>query len=329
MNGANPIREVARHGRASVLRWLARMSRRRVGLVLVLHGVAAETGDRRNEIVPPIGRHDLERHVRHLRRHYEVVAPSTIQASVARRLRGQRIPVALTFDDDLASHAEEAAPVLRRFGVPAAFFVCGASLDTSDRFWWEDLQVALDRGALDPSDMSGVAPEITEAAVARHDRGPARLAAAIEELSPEARAVIARALRQRVGALPPTAGLRREAVGALADAGFEVGFHTFRHDRLPPLDDAALDAALRDGRAAVEAVIGRPLTALSYPHGRADGRVAAAAARHGFLVGFTGDSRVVTESDDPLLMPRIEPTAASPGAFAMQMSRFASGHLPP
>ena len=327
MPGVSPIRELARHLRAFVLRWRARLSGRSLGIVLLYHGVAPETGDRRREIVPPIGRRALEHHLRHLRRHYEIVAPSTIRSAGARRRRGQRIPVALTFDDDLASHVEEAAPLLERFSAPAAFFVCGASLEAADRFWWEDLQEALDRGLLEASELEALPSDVVQAALVGHARAAARLAGAIQELSPAARARLARALRLRVGDPPATAGLRQKGVRALADGGFEVGFHTVRHDQLPALDDAALEAALRDGRAAVEEAAGQPVTSLSYPHGRGDERVAAAAARHGFVTGFVAGARSVTQADDPLLLPRVEPTAASPGAFAMQMARLACGQL--
>lgn len=320
-------REAARHVRAFVLACLARLSDRRVGLVLVYHGVAGGTGDARTEIVPAIGAGALDRHVRHLRRRYLLVPPSAIPEAVATRRRGQRVPVALTFDDDLASHAALAAPILRGLSAPAAFFVCGASLDAPHRFWWEDLQEAIDGRLVGAADLSGLPTELVGAALARSNRAAARLAAALEELTPTARDGVAQTLRERAGPPPADAGLRATAVRELVDSGFELGFHTLRHDRLPPLDEDGLAAALDDGRGRVEAAAGRALTSISYPHGRADDRVAAAARAAGFELGFTGGERAVTAGDDPLLVPRIQPVSASQGAFAVQMARFASGRL--
>ncbi len=54
--------------------------------------------------------------------------------------------------------------------------------------------------------------------------------------------------------------MRAADVAALAAAGLEIGFHTLRHDVLPALDDAALEAALRDGREALERPAGREIT---------------------------------------------------------------------
>ena len=320
-------RELARHARGLAYRWLARASGRKVGVVLVHHGVAAETGDRRTEIVPPIGRVALERQVRHLRRSYALVPPSALRAAAAGRRRGARIPVALTFDDDLASHGAEAAPILRRAGAVAGFFVSGASLDEPGTFWWEDLQAALDRGLLDPPDLDGLPADVVAAALDGADRGAARLAAAIEELAPDDRAALAGRRRARVGTPPPEAGLRRAAIASLAADGHEVGFHTLRHDRLPPLDDQALEAALVDGRQALEELLGAPLDTISYPHGRADERVARAVGAHGFVAGFAGGGTVAGPDDDPLLVPRVTPVVESAGAFAVQMARLASGRL--
>lgn len=319
------MRTVARHLRALGLALAARASGRRVGLVLVYHAVASETGDRRTQVIPPIGEEMLDRQVRHLLRRYDVVAPSKIRAAAEARRRGRRLPVALTFDDDLACHATVTAPLLERHGTTAAFFVSGASLDSPNRFWWEDLQAALDRGAVQEADLASVDPCLVEAAVEHADRAAARLAGAIEVLAPEEREEIGRTLRERAGPPPVDAGLRRDAIRRLAAAGFEIGFHTSRHDRLPDLDDAALRAALETGVPELEAVTGHPLTSISYPHGRADPRVADAARAAGFEHGFTGEARVVTPDDDPLLLPRIAPTFADVGAFAVQVARFASG----
>ena len=321
------LRETARHMRAFVFAWLARLSGRRVGLVLVYHGVTCETGDARTEIVPAIGAGPLERHVRHLKRRYRLVPPSAIPATLTARRRGQRIPVALTFDDDLASHAVGAAPILRRLSAPAAFFVCGASLDAPHLFWWEDLQEAIDRRLVASADLPVLPPDLVEAALGRSERAAARLATAVEELTPSAREDVAQTLRAHTGPPPGDAGLRATAVRALVDEGFELGFHTLRHDRLPPLDDDALAAALEDGRGRLEAAAGRALTSISYPHGRADGRVAAAAHAAGFELGLTGGERAATPGDTALLVPRIQPTFGTHGSFAVQVARFASGRL--
>src|SRR3954468_16448093 len=143
-----------------MLRWRARLSGRPVAIVIVYHALAERQGDPARQLVAPHGRAEFRAQLAHLTRWYEPVAPSEVQAAAARRKRGARIPVAVTFDDDLRSHVAIAAPELRAAGVPAAFFLTGASLDTPSEFWWGPVQRAADRGLLDDGAGAAVADRI-------------------------------------------------------------------------------------------------------------------------------------------------------------------------
>ncbi|HSJ93825.1 MAG TPA: hypothetical protein VK896_07295, partial [Gaiellaceae bacterium] len=91
---------------------------------------------------------------------------------------------------------------------------------------------------------------------------------------------------------------------------------------LAGLDDAGLTERLAEGRAGLEELAGRRLTAIAYPHGKADERVAAAARRAGFTAGFTGAHAAVAAGDDELLIGRVEPRAGDGlGRFAWRIAR--------
>jgi peptidoglycan/xylan/chitin deacetylase (PgdA/CDA1 family) len=89
----------------------------------------------------------------------------------------------------------------------------------------------------------------------------------------------------------------------LADAGWEVGSHTRVHRRLTELDDASLEAELRESRGICEHRLGRPCRSLAYPYGDHDQRVVAAARAAGYEMACTlpEDCR----ADDPLCTPRV------------------------
>jgi peptidoglycan/xylan/chitin deacetylase (PgdA/CDA1 family) len=72
---------------------------------------------------------------------------------------------------------------------------------------------------------------------------------------------------------PAGALLTREEARALHERGMEVASHTLSHPDLRSLDDAALDAELRQSRAAVEELTGRPCRTFAYPFGLYDARV--------------------------------------------------------
>ena len=61
----------------------------------------------------------------------------------------------------------------------------------------------------------------------------------------------------------------------------EVASHGLTHPDLRKLDDAALDAELRDSRAAIEEVTGRPCRTFAYPFGLFDARAKERRGRRG------------------------------------------------
>ena len=318
----SPVRRVARLAvrltgmpLAGLALRVLRLSSRRAGAAVVYHTVREQTGETATELVPAHGVRLFEAQIRHLSRSYRIVPSADLPAAVLARRRGQRFPVAITFDDDVPEHVRFALPVLERHGATATFFLTGTSLDVPYSFWWERVQRAVDRGATVPS-RNGGEPEIV-------DRGAIRdVGGEVERLAPADRARWADELLETAGTDPADAGLRRDGVRRLVADGMTIGFHTRRQDRMPPLDDDALRAAVRDGRNELEEATGTPLAVIGYPHGRADARVAEASRDAGFSVGYTTTEVAVTPADDPLLLGRLNPSYRSPGHFAVQLVRM-------
>ncbi len=107
----------------------------------------------------------------------------------------------------------------------------------------------------------------------------------------------------------------------LAQAGHEIGFHTRAHDYLPNLEPADLARAMVEGRDELEAAAGTEIRSIAYPHGGADTRVADAARSAGFQVGYTTEATAIGSAANPMLAGRIEPSFASVGALASELSR--------
>jgi peptidoglycan/xylan/chitin deacetylase (PgdA/CDA1 family) len=304
---------------AWTLESLVRLSSRRVGLALVYHEVAARPGDARRELAPALCARLVESQLRHLRSRYRIVHASELLEAVKTRRRGQRFPVAVTFDDDVSSHAEIVFPMLRRLEMRATFFVGGRSLERPLDYWWQRLQRAADRGLLEVAAREIDAEGGGEAEGARRPDDLHQLHARMEALSPEQRERATARLVTIAGPDRPESGLRSAALRALAEAGHEIGFHTLCHHALPALDDRALVTAVTEGRDAVTAASGRPLRAIAYPHGRWDPRVTRAARAAGYQYGFTGQPTPIRPWSDPMAQGRYEVAAASGGHFAAQL----------
>jgi peptidoglycan/xylan/chitin deacetylase (PgdA/CDA1 family) len=302
---------------AAVLVRLLRLTDRRAGVVLVYHGLAARTGDPEVELVAPHGIGLFEGQVRHLARTFEMVGAAEMPQAVASRRRGMRFPATVTFDDDLESHVSLALPILRCARAKATFFLTGATLQGPFSFWWERLRWTV---ASNPQRLAELFAAVGAAPPA-HPRPTSvqELGGVVERLGPAARAAFEEQLGDPVGNVPDR-GLSADAVRALVEAGMLIGFHTRHHHYLPSLDAEGLAAAFEDGRADLEEVVGRRFTLVAYPHGAADGRVAAAAREAGFEIGYTGVPKAVQAIDNPLLLGRLGPSHHSVAHFALQLA---------
>ena len=94
-----------------------------------------------------------------------------------------------------------------------------------------------------------------------------------------------------------------DEIRELRDAGWEIGAHSCSHPLLTRLSDSALAYELAHSKAVCEQRLDAQCTALAYPYGNLDDRVAAAAARAGYRAAGALPGEYGTT--DPLQWPRV------------------------
>lgn len=260
-------------------------------------------------LVPTVSAEQFSRHLAALLRVAHVVPLASLVTDERPRQAGRRPRVAVTFDDDDAAHATLAVPLLARAGVPATFFLSGRALAGLGPYWFVRLEHAVRRhGLSEVARWLGVAADT-----------PAALAACCEASPDCIRALMRLAVPGPSASVPSgdavDGTMDAEAIRIIATAGHTVGFHTLDHPVLPRLTDAALAAALTEGRAALETATGAPVRLVAYPHGRADRRVAEAARAAGFAAGFVTGGRPIAPDAPRYLLGRWEPGAIDTDAL--------------
>jgi peptidoglycan/xylan/chitin deacetylase (PgdA/CDA1 family) len=264
-------------------------------LVLVYHRLGPPVPGR-CEIVPSVPIDLFRAHLQALGDVTDLVGLDTILARDGPPLAssdGPRPAVAVTFDDDLPSHAAEALPVLRELGVPATFFLSGRVLHGAGPYWFQQLEAVL--------------------VVHGHERTAALLglprASSGDDLvlRCEQDSTVRAAITDLAADLPGPRILDVKGLTALARAGMTIGFHTLDHGILPHMDDAALERALARGRDELGVVAGTPLRYFAYPYGKADQRAAAAVRRAGYDAAFTGRPEPLRRRADQFRLGRWEP----------------------
>ena len=263
---------------------------RGASVVVVYHRVA-ERATPRYEIVPTVPRELFRRQLEVFGELGLVVPLGELLADPAPEGPPR---FALTFDDDLGSHADQVVPVLRDLGLAATFFLSGRALHGLGGYWFERLEaMILERGVAASATAIGVSAD-SDLALARACEQEPRARAEVERLAPSA-----------------PCSLTEDGIRALGAAGATIGFHTLHHEVLPALDDRAARLALTDGRRELEAVVGAPMPWFAYPHGKVDARIAALVRDAGFTDAWTTTPAEPGSDGDRCVRGRWDPLPVS------------------
>ena len=298
------------------------------GLAIAFHGVGE--GGERHPLDVTIDVERFEEQIRYLDAHYALVRSSELLDAVRARRWGEKLPVAITFDDDLRSHLTFAKPILDRLGAPATFFLGGAGLDGHLTFWWERLERAYVAGSINEEELRGLVPR-RDGRRGADTRDLRAIVVDIEFMEPRDRDELSEKLGSRAGSDPDGAGLRPADIRDLSDGGrYEIGFHTRSHYNLAILDDAQLANELTAGRDELAEIVGSSLTSIAYPGGRWNHNVADASRDAGFELGFTCDPIPADPDADPLHIGRLVPNwCKTRGQFALEVASAMAGRQQP
>lgn len=201
---------------------------------------------------------------------------------VARNDSGERPAkpfLAVTFDDGQLDNLQYAAPVLRRHGIPATFFVVTDATESNRALWHDRLAFPC----------AVLSPEVRQA-VSNGQSSVRDVVQSAKHLRPADREDLISRFEEAAGgpARPVWDGIMSwQQLRDLATEGHEIGVHTRTH----PILTLSTDTELRDeietaGQICTDRLGSRP-AAFCYPNGSYDGRVEAVVRGAGYACATT------------------------------------------
>lgn len=277
---------------------MARRSRRDRLTVLCYHSVVqAEHPDDDFVYRNAVPQFEFERQLSRIK---EWFTPISLSLLIDHLYHGRALPEApalVTFDDGYRNNLTNAAPVLKKLGVPALFLVTTGYIGTANNLWANDIDLRIlgSAGKWIPAPGPGGAMLVPAGIKARQDLA-CRVRACCKRLpAGELQAYLAR-LEEATGPIDRSGYaelfefLSWEDVRRLACLGFEIGSHTVTHPILSYLPDGRAMSELRESRLRIEREIGAACHAIAYPNGSTDDYREAtlqAAKNSGYLIGFS------------------------------------------
>ncbi|OLC56038.1 MAG: hypothetical protein AUH92_00855 [Acidobacteria bacterium 13_1_40CM_4_69_4] len=216
----------------------------------------------------------LQRHLDWMGRRFEFVTLDELASRLARGAKSRRPAVAVTFDDGYGDVYEQAYPLLKRRGIPAAVFVVTALIGTSQVPLYDRLYLALLRGwdewPSPPAELTRIMSALDLRVAGPHGPGVApadplgALRFLLEGLPQAALERLACALERAVGVdenlLRERRPLTWDMLRAMQRAGFTVGSHSRTHPLLTMEEDSVVVQELLGSRSELEQRLGvRPV----------------------------------------------------------------------
>ncbi|MCG3128157.1 MAG: hypothetical protein CHACPFDD_03033 [Phycisphaerae bacterium] len=274
-------------------------------MILLYHRVADLPSDPQLLAVSP---ERFAQHLSILRRRANPISLAEMLQKIGQRRRIDG-DVAITFDDGYADNLLHALPILKRYDIPATFFIVSGAVGGGAEFWWDEVE----RLILSPHDATDPRWNVCDTA----PRTPRQqlyvsLCERIRPLDPPRRAAALAMLRawtrQPAAARPTHRALSRGELRKLASSRHvAIGAHTVTHPVLAQLAPAAQYHEIVSGRLQLERIIGRPVSLFSYPYGTRDAfdRTSVACLRQtGFAAACANRPGPVSRASNRFALPR-------------------------
>jgi peptidoglycan/xylan/chitin deacetylase (PgdA/CDA1 family) len=226
--------------------------------------------------------------------------------------------VTVTFDDGYRDNLEQAAPVMKEYGIPGTVFAVTDAVLGGRNLWWDRLHFALRSVARGQGDDILRDPEIPEwiRKILRECRSAAgplgrtlELSHRLFDLPREKReSVLARLSPEEIAAEQAEERLMLSPAELveLHESGFTIGAHTLSH---PFLDELSKDEAAHEVSESIRLLsecLGTPVRFFAFPRGRVAEAVTETLEKHGVAAAFTTEGMLNGVGSDPLRLGRID-----------------------
>ncbi|MFO1320403.1 MAG: polysaccharide deacetylase family protein [Burkholderiales bacterium] len=246
-----------------------------------------------------------------------------------KRLEAGTLPAAsacITFDDGYADNLTIAAPLLRRYEIPATVFIATGYI-SGGRMWNDTIIEAIRRSPRERLDLMDLGlPDLTLGDVASRRVAIDRLLRQIKYVPLARRTEIADEVGRRSRAdLPDDLMLTRRQLIELSSPLITIGGHTVHHPILAIESAATAEREIRQGRADLEDWIQQPVETFAYPNGRPvkdyGSEHVDLVRRAGFRCAVSTAAGYATEGADVYQLPRFTPWGQAMTKFALQLGR--------
>jgi peptidoglycan/xylan/chitin deacetylase (PgdA/CDA1 family) len=268
-----------------------------------------------------IGARQFEAHLRLITRWFKPIPMAEMGWAIAQKKALPDKAVALTFDDGYRDNYEVAYPLLKRYGVPASFFVCPGLIDSHQGFWWDEIYALVEKTTarelhlekiLQASGLPSYRKDGPLSLLTGDQKISAgeSLVAQGKQMSPHMLTIFLERLNEALG-IPGDSNLRKQTlmnwdeIREMHHAGMEIGSHTMTHPMLTQVSESVIRTELGDACARLYEVLGAAPEGFVYPSGAFNATARNIVMEAGHIYACTSQSGFIGGTADQHLLPRV------------------------
>lgn len=257
--------------------------------ILVYHGICDTQPWRFNSRY--LSETQFEEHLKLISRFYN---PVSLKDVVSGNLSVDKLNVLLTFDDGLKNNFSHAFPLLKKYKIPAVFFVTGMASTAQPLLFNDIADIA---PALASVEILAEGELFRPKKVFLNERFVSTKGVQLAQYFHHASAGIRAAITQTLLDITPDTELHKHRLyyelmneaelKEISDhPDYEIGAHGFYHTDLSALNEKELNDELRSSLEYLKRVLGKDTPSIAFPYGNYSQAVIDACERHGFRYLF-------------------------------------------
>lgn len=244
-----------------------------------------------------------------------------------RRLQSGKLPpraACITFDDGYRDNHDVALPVLKKWSLPATFFVATGYLD-GGCMWNDAIRETIRQVSGPELDLTALGyGRLAISDVNARRRAARSLIMQLKYLgSPRREEAVARIAEAAGARIPDDLMMRSTQVRSLHDAGMTIGAHTATHPILARIGIEDARREIGSGKETLERIVGRPIKLFAYPNGVPGvdytGEHVDLVRALGFTAAVSTAWGVACRGASLFELPRFTPWDKTPGRFTARL----------
>jgi peptidoglycan/xylan/chitin deacetylase (PgdA/CDA1 family) len=280
---------------------------------------------------------------------YNVIGMSELTESISEN-KNLKNSIALTFDDGYLDNFTHAAPLLKKYNLPATFYITTGNIGTDQKFWWDELQniilladllpekisltIAGENFAFDLADEAKLNQKLFSEIKTWHAEGkPINKRTALyfslwkklQALGPGARSNALHEIKQHANANSVSSGqmMNWEQVQSLGtEKLFSIGAHTINHPALGMHSASFQKKEIDDSRSVLKEKLNKEIFGFAYPHGNYNRETISILNEESFHHAVTTEAKPVTLLSPLLELPRFQVKDWNENTFHMNLKNW-------